>query len=151
MQCGVSILVEADIQADTTDLYDIPPRGRHYSEVWDEEDGNPPGTTPRISVPNLRQLNGTYPPVINIPPWTPLHDLKEENLAEELRGLGSVTERVIAAVMPNPPDPAAQGRMGREFEGREEGTVDVRELEDKVKKELRAVMLLGEHEDVSGL
>lgn len=47
------------------------------------------------------------------------------------------------------PDPSATGKPAPEFEGKEPGRVDVRELEERMKKELRAVMLLGEHEDVS--
>lgn len=140
---------KADTQADISELFDIPSRGRHYTEVWDEEDGNSLGTTHRVSVPNLRSLNGTYPPSINVPPWTPSTDLREEHLVEELRGLGSVTERMVAAVVPVEGDPLAKGRIATDYEGKEAGKVDVKELEERVKKELRAVMLLGEHEDVS--
>lgn len=149
MRTCESLIPELTFKADTSELYDVPARGRHYTEVWDEEDGNPFGTTHRISVPNLRSLNGTHPPSTNIPPWVPSQDLREEHLVEELRGLGSITERVVAAVVPVEADPDAQGRVAIEYEGKEAGKVDVKELEERVKKELRAVMLLGEHEDVS--
>ncbi|KAI9636349.1 histone acetyltransferases subunit 3-domain-containing protein [Dioszegia hungarica] len=134
-------------KAEAPELYDVPPRGRHYTEVWDEEDGNPIGTTHRISVPNLRQLNGTYPPSTLVPSWIPAQDLKEEYSVEELRGLGNITERVVAAVVALETDPASHGRMATDFDGKEAVKVDVKELEERVKKELRAVMLLGEHEE----
>jgi transcriptional adapter 3 len=70
---------------------------------------------------------------------------------DELRGLGSITERVVAAVVPLDVDPSTRGRIAMEYEAKEAGKVEIKELEERVKKELRAVMLLGEHEDVSFL
>ena len=150
---------------------EIPPRGRHYADVWDEEDGAAPGTTPRVSVPNLRQLTGDTPTTANgssrtsastsLPPAWHIADMPDIATKEEMRGLGNISERLIAAIIP---DGAAQmeerakeveGRYGQEWEERPgEGLavrINARELEERVKKELRGVMLLGEHEEVSDL
>ncbi|WVQ83275.1 hypothetical protein IAT38_005414 [Cryptococcus sp. DSM 104549] len=146
-------------KADAPEPYDIPPRGRHYTEVWDEEDGNPPGTRPRISVPNLRlqqQLRraGGSSGGLPLPHFVPAAEMRDEHLADEGKGLGSLTERVVAAVVGS----LGLGGKGGEGEGAqlapvpeearvEPNKVDVVELEERMKKELKAVMLLGEHEE----
>lgn len=142
-------LAMLNFKADTPESYVIPPRGRHYTEVWDEEDGNPPGTTPRVPVPAMRQPT-TNQPVVHCVPT----DLRDPNLAEESRGLGPMTERVVAAVVAgNDLAEAAKQEASGKPEPFEENPqaprVDVVDLEDKVKKELRSTMLLGEHEEVS--
>ncbi|WWC86866.1 uncharacterized protein L201_001745 [Kwoniella dendrophila CBS 6074] len=145
-------------KADAPESYEIPARGRHYTEIWDEEDGNPPGTTPRMSVPNLRQQQilqqSNGPPIL--PHFVPTNELRDDALVDEQRGLGSITERVVAAVV---------GRLGfgekkdtngqqkdtsaleAEMADREAAKVDVVDLEERMKKELKAVMLLGEHDE----
>ncbi|KAL1411489.1 Transcriptional regulator [Vanrija albida] len=143
-------LAMLNFKADTPDSYLIPQRGRHYTEIWDEEDALPPGTTPRFSVPNLRQAaNGTHqPPLVHCVPT----EIRDANLLEENKGLGSMTERVVAAVIGGD-DIAAAAKEQAEKKPEPEGEavnatrVDVVELEDRVKKELRSVMLLGEHEE----
>jgi transcriptional adapter 3 len=85
-------------------------------------------------------------------------DLSDAALSEELRGLGSISERLVAAVIPDAmPDVeghkrAVQGVYGQEWEPRPgEGLaakINARELEERVKKELRGVMLLGERDEV---
>lgn len=142
-------LAMLNFKADTPESYVIPPRGRHYTEIWDEEDGNPPGTTPRVPVPAMRQQT-TNQPVVHCVPT----DLRDPNLAEESRGLGPMTERVVAAVVAGSDlaDAAKQDAAGKPepFEENPQAPrVDVVDLEDKVKKELRGAMLLGEHEEVS--
>ncbi|KAK6903692.1 hypothetical protein I203_107197 [Kwoniella mangroviensis CBS 8507] len=147
-------------KADAPESYEIPARGRHYTEIWDEEDGNPPGTTPRLPVPNLRQQQilqqSNGPPTL--PHFVPTSELRDDVLVDEQRGLGSLTERVVAAVV---------GRLGfgekreksdnsekqdtsaleAEMADREPAKVDVVDLEERMKKELKAVMLLGEHDE----
>lgn len=147
----------ADIipQADAPESFEIPPKGRHYTEVWDEEDGAPPGTTPRVSVPNLRQMTtGAVPTPGAMPPsWTPA-EMSDHALIEELRGLGHISERLVAAVIPEAEAELAayrertKGTVGEEYE-REAVKVNARELEERLKKELRGVLLLGEHDEVS--
>ncbi|WVQ98097.1 hypothetical protein IAU59_005219 [Kwoniella sp. CBS 9459] len=157
-------------KADAPESYEVPPRGRHYTEVWDEEDGNPPGTTPRFPVPALRQEqllqqhpNGAPPPV---PHYVPVSELQESSLIEEQRGLGSLTERVVAAFVgrfgfgsssssssekkdgsEKDNKEALSATLESEMEDREPAKVDVAELEERMKKELKGVMLLGDHDE----
>lgn len=143
-------LAMLNFKADTPDSYTIPPRGRHYTEIWDEEDGNPLGTTPRFPIPAMRHPNGA-PAIAHFVP----SETRDQNLVEETRGLGPMTERIVAAVIGGTdiaaaakeealkiPEPDSEG-------SREASRVDVVDLEDRVKKELRSVMLLGDHEEVS--
>ena len=84
--------------------------------------------------------------------------MRDEALVDDHRGLGHLTERVIAAVLgdletANAMREEVAGKVG---DGLAEGQrdpmrVDVVELEERIKRELRAVMLLGEHEEVSRL
>ncbi|OXG46390.1 transcriptional adapter 3 [Cryptococcus neoformans] len=165
-------------KTDPAESYEIPPRGRHYTEVWDEEDGNPPGTRTRFPVPNLRQQQIQQSQTINhtrkntlalaasaggphIPHFVPAQEMRDENLVDEQRGLGGLTERVVAAVVGTFVGDDREKEKERERERRErermEGgevgekvepaKVDVVDLEERMKHELRAVMLLGEHEE----
>lgn len=143
-------LAMLNFKADAPESFEIPPRGRHYSEVWDEEDGNPPGTTPRLPVPNTRHNYGG-PGGLGLPHFVPASELKEELLVDEHRGLGHLTERIVAGVMDGEAETEARSRDAREaaYDGnREVMRLDVVDLEDRMKKELRGVMLLGEHEEV---
>lgn len=124
------------LKADAPESYEIPPRGRHYTEVWDEEDGVP-GSNPRVSVPNMR------PGVTGH--WA-ASDIRDEHLVEEHRGLGPLTERLVAAMISDTDE--QEEKPGADMDERPQ-RVDVMELEDRVKKELRALMLLGEQEEVS--
>lgn len=133
-------------KADAPESYDIPAKGRHYTEIWDEEDGNPPGTTPRISVPNMRPPPGTSH-------FVPAAEMNEDALWEEGKGLGHLTERIVAAVVSD--QEAARlhqeqvaGKPAEEGQ-REAVKLDIVDLEERMKRELRSVMLLGEHEEVS--
>ena len=81
--------------------------------------------------------------------------MRDENLVDELRGLGSLTERVVAAVLR---DEFTLDQVRQAVEGRgldsddltDDGNrLDVVALEDRMRRELRSVMLLGEHEEVS--
>nr|KIR49613.1 transcriptional adapter 3 [Cryptococcus bacillisporus CA1280] len=149
-----------------------------FKVVWDEEDGNPPGTRTRFPVPNLRQqqlqqsqqgLNHTRKNTLAlsagagtatqmIPHFVPAQEMRDENLVDEQRGLGALTERVVAAVVGAfVGDDKERERERRERERMENGEVggervdpvkvDVVDLEERMKHELRAVMLLGEHEE----
>ncbi|WWD21532.1 hypothetical protein CI109_106018 [Kwoniella shandongensis] len=140
-------------KADAPESYEIPPRGRHYTEIWDEEDGNPPGSTSRFPVPNLRQQQqGQNTGPLAIPHFVPAVELRDENLVDEHRGLGSLTERVVAAVVGKfgfgeKKDDADKKGEPPEDGNREPAKVDVVDLEERMRKELRAVMLLGEHDE----
>lgn len=143
-------LAMLNFKADTPDSYVIPNRGRHYTEIWDEEDGNPPGTTSRFPVPSMRQ--GDAPPPLT---HFVASEVRDINLIEENRGLGPMTERIVAAVIGGRDvgeinkEEAARRPEPMDDVQRDAARVDVVDLEDRVKKELRSVMLLGEHEEVS--
>lgn len=142
-------LAMLNFKADTPDSYIIPQRGRHYTDIWDEEDGNPTGSTSRYPIPSARHPpNGVIQPI----PHTIPTEMRDINLIQENRGLGALTERVVAAVIGGPDiaevnKEAAEKKPEPEESSREGARVDVVELEEKVKKELRTVMLLGEHEE----
>lgn len=138
------------LQADAPESYEIPARGRHYTEVWDEED-HAIGSNPRVSVPNMRQMfSGPSQGALAVPHFVPAAEMRDELLVDEHRGLGALTERVVAAVVGQSPDNDVEGKSADHIEsGGEAGKVDVVDLEERMKKELRAVMLLGEHEEVS--
>lgn len=88
--------------------------------------------------------------------------MRDENLVDEQRGLGGLTERVVAAVVgtfvgddrEKEKERDRERRERERMEGGEVGEkvepakVDVVDLEERMKHELRAVMLLGEHEEV---
>lgn len=129
-----------NFKADAPESYDIPARGRHYTEIWDEEDGLPIGTTPRYPVPSMRH----HPQ--GLAHFVPATEMREEHLVEEHRGLGNLTERIVAGIVENPNVQVTDG--GDLYEGnRELARVDVLELEEKMKRELRGAMLLGDQED----
>lgn len=138
------------MQADAPELFEIPAQGRHYQDLWDEEDGLPPGTTPHHPTSSSPK-GGRIPP--HLPHFVPANDMKDEALANE-RGLGVITERIVAAVQAEGHAVIREGVVG-EVREREKGEkldvakIDVVELEERMKRELRAVMLLGEHEEVS--
>ncbi|ORX33921.1 histone acetyltransferases subunit 3-domain-containing protein [Kockovaella imperatae] len=146
-------LAMLNFKADAPESYEIPPRGRHYTEIWDEEDGLPAGTTPRYPVPNLRQGHTASHGALSIPHYVPSAEMRDENLVDEQRGLGSLTERIVAAVVGDKTTSkyvrrAVSGREVDEEASSDEPTrMDVVNMEDRMKKELRAVMLLGDNEE----
>lgn len=132
-------------KADAPESYEIPAKGRHYTEVWDEEDGMPLGTTSRISVPNMRPTPG-------LSHFNPT-EMNDEVVLDEGKGLGHLTERVVAAVVDDREVARARqaeltGRPPEETP-RDPIKLDIMDLEERMKRELRSVMLLGEHEEVS--
>ena len=144
-----------NLKADAPESYDIPSRGRHYSEVWDDEDEQPLGTTPRFPVPNWRPSASSHSHGgLALPHFVPVVEMRDENLHDEYRGLGNLTERIVAAVVGRSDSVTRHDGLAlkgdvSEYDGnREASRVDVVELEDRMKKELRALMLLGEHEEV---
>jgi transcriptional adapter 3 len=84
----------------------------------------------------------------------PVTEFKDEFLFDEQKGLGSLTERIVAAMVADVDGASVKreetaGRPIPEHEvTKEPSRVDVFDLEDRMKKELRALMLLGEHEEV---
>lgn len=130
-------------KADQPDLFQMPPRGRHYTEIWDEEDGNAPYTTPRISVPPLfrqRPLRKAAHGAHSSGEVDDMGAFAERLLSGVVSGydLGEAYQRSVAGVPEPEADPAPVLRT------------EAVDIEDKVKKEMRHMMLLGEHEEVRG-
>ena len=135
-------LAMLNFKADAPESYDIPARGRHYTEIWDEEDGLPLGTTSRYPVPAMRQSVNQ-----GIGHFVPATEMREEHLVDEHKGLGNLTERIVAGIVGNPANVRVTDG-GDLYEGnRELARVDVVDLEEKIKRELRGAMLLGDQED----
>ena len=112
----------------------------------------PAGTTSRYPVPNLRHGASNHG-ALSLPHYIPSAEMRDENLVDEQRGLGSLTERIVAAVVG---DRATSKNVKEAVSGKENDEdahdntrVDVVIMEDRMKKELKSVMLLGENEEVS--
>ena len=84
--------------ADEVEPFVMPKVGRHYSQVWADEDvamyGQPlPGTAA------VRPINAPSGPPQPLPKWEP-STLGEPDLLTEERGHGPLTERVVSALIP---------------------------------------------------
>ncbi|BEI86579.1 hypothetical protein CcaverHIS002_0608660 [Cutaneotrichosporon cavernicola] len=127
-------------KADQPDLFQIPPRGRHFTEVWDEEDGSAPYTTPRVSVPPLFRQRPQRKAAQGINSVGDVEELGafSERLTSGVVGgqdLGETYQKAVACIPEPEGDPGPLPRT------------DGIDMEDKVKKEMRHMMLLGEHEE----
>ncbi|KAM0792200.1 hypothetical protein ACM66B_004897 [Microbotryomycetes sp. NB124-2] len=133
--------------------YIIPPLGKHYTEVWEEEDsGLPVASTSAYASP-------LEPP--------PLTRTKPEHLTEDASGaehvtLGPLSERLVAALAFDEGGDeeeeldGAEGRVNGQIDRRSAVTdrgivvpdkrtiVDAVELEERIKRELRFIGLLPE-------
>ncbi|KAK4053714.1 Transcriptional regulator [Microbotryomycetes sp. JL201] len=125
--------------------YIIPPLGKHYTEVWEEEDSGLPVASTSVYASPLE------------PP--PLTRTRPENLTEDTSGvehvtLGPLSERLVAALaFDEGGDDEDSNDDGRE-NGVSDGTgavipdrrtiVDAVELEERIKRELRFIGLLPE-------
>ncbi|GMK57914.1 hypothetical protein CspeluHIS016_0407480 [Cutaneotrichosporon spelunceum] len=126
-------------KAEQPDLFQIPPRGRHFTEVWDEEDGNAPFTTPRVSVPPLFRQR---------PQRKAAHGPQS---AGEMQGMGAFSERLLSGVVGGPELGEAYQKSVAGIPEPEEPEPNSRtdgvDMEDKVMKEIRHMMLLGERDE----
>lgn len=132
--------------ADEVEPYVMPTLGRHYSEVWEDEDialyGGPlPGfSATRFAGPeNLSKAPA--------PKWDP-STLNEPDLVTEERGHGPLTERLVSALLPMPDVTVWKGVKAAEdaMEGRPGGSgaaaakrekVNVALLEDRIRDTMR--------------
>lgn len=89
--------------ADEIEPFIVPPLGRHYTDIWEEEEsalyGNASGTLDS-SIP---RRSGTLPSD-SLPKWDPT-TMTEGDLQTE-KGHGPVTERLLSALLVAPDIPA---------------------------------------------
>ncbi|PCH38632.1 hypothetical protein WOLCODRAFT_136374 [Wolfiporia cocos MD-104 SS10] len=146
---------------DDVEPFVMPKLGRHYSEVWEEEDialyGGPlPGTAA------MRAGARSHPATSNgpLPRWEP-STLQEADLLTEERGHGPLTERLVSALIPmhnatewkgvKAAEEAMEGRPGTNgaAAAAARDKLNVADLEDRVKNVLRFHGLLEEIPDFS--
>ncbi|CAK9782763.1 hypothetical protein CC85DRAFT_285628 [Cutaneotrichosporon oleaginosum] len=128
-------------KADQPDLFQIPPRGRHFTEIWDEEDGNPPNTTQRPAVPPILRPRTTRK--------------SAQGGSGDVEEMGAFSERLVSGVV-------SGYDLGEKFQRDVAGipepegdlpsdiampNTESADMEERVKKEMRHMMLLGEHEE----
>ncbi|KDQ59812.1 hypothetical protein JAAARDRAFT_175369 [Jaapia argillacea MUCL 33604] len=145
--------------ADEVEPYVMPKLGRHYSEVWEEEDiayYGAPLTDIRAHHAATSSSNAT----IATTKWDP-STLNESDLIVEEKGHGPLTERLVSALLPMPDSTVWKGVKAAEdaMEGRPGITgaafaaakerVSVAALEDRIKDTMRFHGLLDGKTDYS--
>lgn len=136
---------------DEVEPFVMPKLGRHYTEVWEEEDiaqyGFPlPGT---VAARTGVTLPGSSP----LPKWEP-SQLQESDLLLEERGHGPLTERLVSAMIPmqnatewkgvKAAEEAMEGRPGTNGAAAQAARdkMNVHDLEERVKNVMRFHRLL---------
>lgn len=143
-----------EFAGDEMEPYIVPNLGRHYLEVWEEQDIEMYGA-PLPGFSSHRTGDGSG----SLPKWDP-STLSEPDLATEDRSHGPLTERLISALLPMPDVTVWKGVKAAEdaMEGRPGGTgaaaarrekVNVADLEDRIQDTMRFHGLLEEPPDYS--
>lgn len=132
---------------DEVEPYAMPKLGRHYAEVWEEEDlalyGGP---MPGFSMARSGGLSGQQASA-PVPKWDP-STLMEPDLLTEEKGHGPLTERLISALLPMPDMTVWKGVKAAEdaMEGRPGGSgaaaarrekMNVADLEERIRDTMR--------------
>ncbi|KAF8528173.1 histone acetyltransferases subunit 3-domain-containing protein [Hysterangium stoloniferum] len=125
----------------------IPPLGRHYTEIWEDEDNGR-----YVSLTGSPDLT---PSTASLPRWDPL-TLQDSDLTSHEKGhtLGPVHERLLSAMLPVPlladGKPAAGGNVKPSVNGESRvlnaSLVNVQDMQDRLMKELRSIGLLGDED-----
>ncbi|KAI0373189.1 hypothetical protein BV20DRAFT_795923 [Pilatotrama ljubarskyi] len=143
---------------DEVEPFIMPKLGRHYSQVWEEEDtamyGGPlPGTA-------ASRANAHPGPPGALPKWEP-STLGDTDLLTEERGHGPLTERVVSALIPmqdatewkgvKAAEEAMEGRPGTNgaAAAAARDKLNVADLEDRMRNVMRFHGLLDEIPDYS--
>ncbi|KAI0648399.1 histone acetyltransferases subunit 3-domain-containing protein [Trametes meyenii] len=143
---------------DELEPFIMPKLGRHYSQVWEEEDtalyGGPlPGTA-------AMRANAHPPPPSVLPKWEP-STLGDIDLTTEERGHGPLTERVVSALIPmhdatewkgvKAAEEAMEGRPGTNgaAAAAARDKLNVADLEDRMRNVMRFHGLLDDIPDYS--
>jgi transcriptional adapter 3 len=133
---------------DEVEPYIMPKLGRHYTEVWEEEDmalyGGP--------MPGFSASRAESSSLAPTPKWDP-STLMEPDLLSEEKGHGPLTERLISALLPMPDISGWKGVKAAEdaMEGRPGGSgaaaarrekMNVSDLEERIRDTMRFYGLL---------
>lgn len=138
-----------EFTGDEIEPYVVPKLGRHYTEVWEEQDTEIYGA-PLPGFSSHRTGDGSG----SLPKWDP-STLSEQDLLAEERSHGPLTERLISALLPMPDVTVWKGVKAAEeaMEGRPGGTgaaaarrekVNVADLEERIQDTMRFHGLLPE-------
>ncbi|KZT18820.1 hypothetical protein NEOLEDRAFT_1142858 [Neolentinus lepideus HHB14362 ss-1] len=146
--------------ADEVEPYVMPKLGRHYSEVWEEEDMAYYGM-PLTDIASVRAAQVAAASTLSAPPkWDP-STLNESDVLTEENGHGPFTERLLSALLPIPDSTVWKGVKAAEdaMEGRPGITgaafaaakekVTVADLEERVRDSARFYGLINEKPDYS--
>lgn len=135
-----------DFTADEVEPFIMPKLGRHYLEVWEDQDS---GVLPVLGEPQVAPASHFAAPT---PKWDP-STLSDGDLVVEEKGHGPLTERLISALLPNPDSAAWKGVKAAEdaMEGRPGGSgaaaarrerLNVNDLEARIQNMMRVNGLL---------
>jgi transcriptional adapter 3 len=140
-----------EFTGDEVEPYIMPKLGRHYTDVWEEEDiGLYGGPLPGFSAMRAgSSLGSSSAPT---PKWDP-STLSEEDLWNEEKGHGPLTERLLSALLPTPEASGWKGVRAAEeaMEGRPGGSgaaaarkekMNVSDLEERIRDTMRFYGLL---------
>ncbi|KAF9533678.1 histone acetyltransferases subunit 3-domain-containing protein [Crepidotus variabilis] len=127
---------------DEVEPYIMPKLGRHYLEVWEEQDM---GVLPALLIDHPPAPSSSY--TAPTPKWDP-STLAETDLLVEEKGHGPLTERVISALLPIPDIGGWKGVKAAEdaMEGRPGGSgaaaarkerLNVTDLEARIRDQMR--------------
>lgn len=127
---------------DEVEPYIMPKLGRHYTEIWEDQDA---GLLPPTVISDAQAPPSSF--AAPIPKWDP-STLMEPDLVTEDRGHGPLTERVISALLPMPDMTVWKGVKAAEdaMEGRPGGSgaaaarrekMNVSDLETRIRDTMR--------------
>lgn len=131
-----------DYTGDEVEPYVMPKLGRHYLEVWEDQDL---GILPPVLLENPTALPSSFS--APTPKWDP-STLSDPDLVVEEKGHGALTERVISALLPIPDIGGWKGVKAAEdaMEGRPGGSgaaaarkerLNVTDLEARIRDMMR--------------
>lgn len=133
-----------DYTGDEDDPFLIPALGRHYLEVWEDEDALYDGREPRMGVGPPRPA---APPPTNWNPGT----LVEADMTSEQHGFGPIAERIVGGLLVDPNikadlDPAASAGLDP-WKGEPRAPhLNAADLEGRMRKQLQSIGLLTDEE-----
>jgi transcriptional adapter 3 len=159
------MLMRFTIQGDDEECWEMPPLGRHYSEVWEEQDRFALDLPP-LNKPSGSRTHNPYTAFTNLVPssaggaiqssanaalrWDPA-SLTDADCVTEEHGSGPVTERMFSAFMhlPNSAKMEEDDTYRGHGMGRAAGQGTVGDLEERLMKECKALGLILDNDEVS--